>query len=103
MVKEASMPIEEEIAALASTGAVAVVTAMGTDAWQTVRDKIAHLYRMARSRHHEEIADQLDHDASFVTSATDRPKARAAVRQMWEVRLAELLIAAPECAAELMT
>jgi hypothetical protein len=99
--KEACMPIEEEITMLAATGAAAVVTAMGTDAWQTVRAAIVRMYRMARPRQHEAIAGQLDHDASFVASAADGPNARAAVRQMWEARLAELLAAAPECAAEL--
>jgi len=59
--------------------------------------------RTARSRQHEAVLSQLDHDASFVSSAADEPKARAAVRQMWEVRLAELLTAAPGCAAELRT
>ena len=101
IAKEAYMPIEEEITMLAATGAAAVVTAMGTDAWQTVRAAIVRVYRMARARQHEAIAGQLDHDASFVASAADDPKARAAVRQMWEARLAELLAAAPECAAEL--
>jgi len=97
------MRSKKEFSALAATGAAAVVTAIGTDAWQTVRDRIVRLYRMPRSQQREDVPGQLDLEASSVSSAADGPKARAAVRQMREVKLAELLAAAPGCAAELRT
>lgn len=101
MEKEARVPIEGEIAALATAGAAAVVAAMGTDAWQGVRDEVIRVFRKARAKHHYDIPGQLDRDASYVTSAADGPQACAVVRQMWEARIVELLTAAPEWKAEL--
>lgn len=95
------MPIEGELATLAEAAAVALVTAMGTNAWASVRDTVTGAFRRAGARRHDEIGDQLDADASLVASADDQRAKRAALQPFWLLRLTELVSAAPECVPDL--
>jgi 8-oxo-dGTP diphosphatase len=99
--KEMQMPVEDELAALAAAGAGALVTAMATDAWKSMRDAVAALFRRANPGRHHAINVQLEEDASLVAGAHDPAKTRAAVEGMWEQRLTALLIADPGYAPEL--
>lgn len=97
------MPIEAEFAALAAAAAAAVATAIGTDAWQAVRDAVIKLFRKVPGNRHVEVAADLDRDEALVSGATDGARARRAVQQIWEARLAELLGAAHEPSTDFAT
>jgi TIR domain len=97
----ARVSIESELATLAGSAAVALVTAMGTNAWTSVRDAVARAFRRAGAKGHERIGDQLDTYASLVASADDQEAERAALQPVWLRKLTELVDAAPECAADL--
>ena len=98
------MPIEGELATLAEAAAVALVTAMGTSAWTSIRDAVARVFRRAWAKGYEKIGDRLDEDASLVTAANDETAqraARAALQPFWLLKLTEVVNAAPECARDL--
>lgn len=99
--KGASMPFEGELATLAEAAAVALVTAMGTNAWTSVRDAVAGAFRRAGAKEHDKIGDRLDDDASLVAAADDQAVHRAVLQPFWQLKLRELVNAAPECAPDL--
>ena len=92
------MPFEGELTSLAEAAAVALVTAMGTNAWTSVRDATARVFRRGGTKAHDKVADRLDDDASLVAAAGDPPMKRAALEPFWRLEFRELVNAAPECA-----
>ena len=92
------MPFEGELTTLAEAAAVALVAAMGTNAWTSVRDAAARVFRRGGTQAHVKISDRLDDDAARVAAADDRAGRRAAVEPFWRLELSELVNAAPECA-----
>jgi hypothetical protein len=95
------MSIEGELATLTEAAAVALVTAMGTNAWTSVRDAVTGAFRWSGAKGHQKIGDRLDADASLVAAADDQVAERAALQPFWLLKLTELLNAAPECAPDL--
>jgi TIR domain len=95
------MSIEGELAMLAEAAAVALVSAMGTSAWTSVRDAVTGAFRRSGAKEHEKIGNRLDAYASLVAAADDQAAERAAVQPFWLLKLTELVNAAPECAPDL--
>jgi TIR domain len=100
-VRRAGMPFESELTTLAEAAAVALVTAIGTNAWTSVRDAVAGVFRRSRAKGHDKISDRLDDHASLVADADDQAAERAALERLWRLRFRELVNAAPECAPDL--
>jgi hypothetical protein len=100
-VRRAGMPLEGELTTLAEAAAVALVTAMGTNAWTSVRDAVAGVFRRGGTKGHDKIGDRLDDDASLVAAADDQAGERAALEPFWRFKFRELVNAAPECAPDL--
>lgn len=98
------MPIEGELITLAEAAAVALVTAMGTNAWTGVRDTVAGVFRRGGAKGQDRIGDRLDEDAALVAAADDadeQAEERAALEKFWRRRFRELVTDTPECAREL--
>ncbi|MFC9330690.1 hypothetical protein [Kitasatospora sp. NPDC057015] len=93
--------LAESLVALAGAGGTALVGAMATDAWQSVRSGAAGLFgRDGEGRHHA-VATRLDHDAELVVRAADPDRVRGALAPAWQVELESLLTERPELAEEL--
>jgi len=99
--RRTGMPFEGELTTLAEAAAVALVAAMGTNAWTSVRDATARVFRRGRAKGHDKISDRLDDDASLVAAADDQAGERAALEPFWRLKFRELVNAAPECAPDL--
>jgi TIR domain len=99
--RRAGMPFEGELTTLAEAAAVALVTAMGTNTWASVRDAVAGVFRRGGTKGHDKISDRLDDDASRVAAADDQAGKRAALEPFWRLEFRELVNAAPECAPDL--
>jgi hypothetical protein len=100
--RRAGMPFEAELTTLAEAAAVALVTAMGTNAWTGVREATARVFRRGGAKGHDKIGGRLDDDASLVAAADDQAGERAALERFWRLRFRELVDAAPECAPDLV-
>jgi hypothetical protein len=99
--RRAGMPLEGELTALAEAAAVALVTAMGTNAWTSVRDAAARVFRRSGAKGQDKVSGRLDDDASRVAAATDQAGKRAALEPFWRLEFTELVNSAPECAPDL--
>jgi hypothetical protein len=99
--RRAGMPFEDELTTLAEAAAVALVTAMGTNAWTSVRDTVARVFRRGGAKGHDKVGARLDDHDSLVAAADDQAGERAALEPFWGLRFRELLSAAPECAPDL--
>lgn len=99
--RRAGMPLEGELTTLAEATAVALVTAMGTNAWTSVRDAVAGVFRRGGTKGHDKIGGRLDDDASLVAAADDQAGERAALEPFWRLKFRELVNAAPQCAPDL--
>jgi hypothetical protein len=95
------MPFEGELTTLAEAAAIALVTAMATNAWTTVRETAARVLRWGQAKGHDKISGRLDDDASLVAAADDQAGQRAALEPFWRLKFRELVNAAPECAPDL--
>jgi hypothetical protein len=100
-VRRSGMPLEGELTTLVEAAAVALVTAMGTNAWTSVRDTAGRVFRRGGTKGHDKIGDRLDDDASLVAAAHDQAGERAALEPFWRLKLTELVKAVPECAPDL--
>ncbi|MFH8868096.1 hypothetical protein ACIQUZ_14160 [Streptomyces griseus] len=87
------------VAGLAGT---ALVGAMATDAWQQTRDGVVALWR----RVHPERAQEVDQELTRLHSIVGErgtAEVEAAMTQLWQLRLRDLLLADPALTAELTT
>jgi TIR domain len=100
-VRRTDMPLEGELTTLAEATAIALVTAMGTSTWTSIRDAVAGVFRRGGAKGHDKIGGRLDDDASLVAAADDQAGERAALERFWRLRFKELVNAAPECAHDL--
>ncbi len=95
--------MDQELAALASTGATTIVRLLLTDAWELSKNAIVALW----SRVHPAQAASVDFDLNQARSAlvnASGPEAHdeeAAAMAEWTSRLRRLLTTSPEAASEL--
>ncbi|MEY9935436.1 hypothetical protein ABH926_010118 [Catenulispora sp. GP43] len=88
----------DEMATLAAAAAATLVTAMATDTWTGVRDKVAKLFRRRRrGRAAQRIEAELDADAAAVARAAEPDAARRALLGRWTLEFSALLNDDPEC------
>lgn len=85
--------LEEALAALASTGASALVSAMVADGWEGVKARFARLLGRGDTKRTEAAAGQLEHSRAVVggLSGPDLKKAREEQEIVWRTRLGDLL------------
>jgi hypothetical protein len=96
--------VEEAIVALATSGAVAVVAAMATDAWESARAGIVHVFRPDDGETPQDIETQLDADQTLVVEAGDAAdETRQDLVPAWRRRLLRLLEGYPKKVGELRT
>jgi hypothetical protein len=95
--------VAEWVAALAASGAGALVGAAATDAWQTARAGVLTLFGRTGERRRELAAGWLDEDAAalFRADGAEREVLRQRLLASWQTRLADLLDEHPEAADEL--
>jgi hypothetical protein len=77
--------------ALALTGAMTVVAAMATDAWQAARAGTARLFRHDGPARQEAAAVRLEADAALVARTDNAERARRGLIPRWQLELEELL------------
>lgn len=89
------------VIALAATAAAALVQAMVTDGWESVRHKIASLF--GRGEPDAAIERRLDSARDELTAAppSQREAVRAALVAQWGTRLGDLLADHPDAEPEL--
>ncbi|MET8469112.1 hypothetical protein ABZY90_00045 [Streptomyces sp. NPDC006422] len=90
--------MNEELAALAASGATALVGAMGTDLWQEARRLVTRLLARARGSRNDELTTALDR-----ASTTARGVVDARTVAYWTEALSQLLYDNPEFAADVTT
>ena len=95
--------LTEALAALASTGGVALVTAMVTDGWDDVKGKFARLFGRGKAREAEAAVARLEQSRSALAglSGADLERARAEQEVVWRTRLVDLLEQDPAAETEL--
>ncbi|MFE4600203.1 hypothetical protein ACFRKE_05045 [Kitasatospora indigofera] len=93
--------LAESLVALAGAGGTALVGAMATDAWQTVRAGAAGLFGRDGESRQSAVATRLDHDAELVSRAQDQDRVRGALAPAWQVEWESLLTERPELAQEI--
>ncbi|GLW75426.1 hypothetical protein Kpho02_77230 [Kitasatospora phosalacinea] len=93
--------LAESLIALAGAGGTALVGAMATDAWQTVRAGAARLFTHGGAERQRAIAERLDHDAELVARAAEPERVRQGLAPAWQVEWEALLAERPELAEEL--
>ena len=83
----------EALAALASTGGTALVTAMVTDGWEDVKGKFARLFGRGKVEEAEVAAARLGQSRTALAglSGADLERARAEQEVVWRTRLGDLL------------
>ncbi|WP_406149068.1 hypothetical protein [Streptomyces anulatus] len=87
------------VAGLAGT---ALVGAMATDAWQQTRDGVVALWRRVHPERAEEVGQELTRLRSIVEER-GTAEVEAAMSQLWQLRLRDLLLTDPALTAELTT
>ncbi|MBT2440093.1 hypothetical protein J7E93_08165 [Streptomyces sp. ISL-36] len=92
---------QQEIAALAMSGATTIVAAMATDAWATVRDGILAVVRRRSPELHAGIEAQLDDGAALVVPSQGAEAARRLLIRQWQLELERFLAVYPDAAEEL--
>ncbi|WP_422738135.1 hypothetical protein ACN263_02060 [Micromonospora sp. WMMD729] len=92
--------MEAELVALAASAATSVVSAMATDAWQSIRGRIAQLLGRGDTRSERVALETLDEDAVLLAAGA-AVETRQEVTAAWTVRLRDLLRADPSLAAGL--
>ncbi|WP_457031851.1 hypothetical protein [Kitasatospora sp. P5_F3] len=89
--------MNEELAALAASGAVALVSAMGTDLWQEAKRLTSGVIAQARSRRRSELSAALEQQSTTTRGVVD-----TAVLNYWTEALFQLLDRNPELAQDVM-
>jgi hypothetical protein len=95
------MAAAKELEALAGTGAAALVAAMATDSWSSVKRLVAALFRRAGADRTRAVQARLDADARLIEGARDPEAARRSLLDLWTGELGTLLRDFPAAAAEL--
>jgi hypothetical protein len=97
--------LTEALAALASTGGAALVTAMVTDGWEDVKGGFARLFGRGKARKAEAAAARLEQSRAALAglSEGDLERARAEQEVVWRTRLGDLLEQDPAAEKELRT
>ncbi|MFK0258277.1 hypothetical protein [Streptomyces sp. NPDC090445] len=93
--------LDQTLAALALSGATAVVAAMATEAWEAARTGTARLLGRGEPPRQAAIENQLDADAELVLSESDSPGVRRELVPVWNRRLVAFLRENPAAAGEL--
>jgi hypothetical protein len=95
--------LTEALAALASAGGTALVTAMVTDGWERVKARFARLLGRGDVKQAEVAAGQLEQSRAVLTglSGPDLDRARAEQEIIWRTRLGDLLEQDPAAEQEL--
>jgi hypothetical protein len=95
--------LAEALAALASTGSTALVTAMVTDGWEGVRSRFARLLGRGNAKETEAAAARLEQSRAGLAGLAGPGLERAQGEQeiAWRTRLADLLERDPGAAGEL--
>jgi hypothetical protein len=90
--------LTEALTALASTGGTALVTAMVTDGWESVKAGFARLFGQGDAAQAMEAAGRLDRSRAMLTELSGREleRARAEQEAAWRIRLSDLLEQAPD-------
>jgi hypothetical protein len=89
-----------ELVALAASAATTLVNAMATDAWQTVRTRVARLLGRGEARAEQLALETLDEDAATL-AAEPNAEARQDLTAGWAARLRDVLRSDPEAAEAL--
>jgi hypothetical protein len=97
--------LTEALAALASTGGSALVTAMVTDSWEGVRARFARLFGRGDAKQAEAAAGRLEQSRTVLArlSGPNLERARAEQEIVWRTRLGDLLEQDPSAEQELRT
>ena len=95
--------LTEALAALASTGGTALVTAMVTDGWEGTRVRFARLMGRGDVVETRNVDAQLEQSAATLaaSSASELPGMQAEQAVVWRTRLEDLLMRDPSAAPEL--
>jgi hypothetical protein len=95
--------LAEALAALASTGGTALVTAMVTDSWESIKGSVARLLGRGEPKQTEAAQERLELSRAVLDGlvGTELDWARAEQEIVWRTRLADLLEAHPQAADEL--
>ncbi|MBO0883329.1 MAG: hypothetical protein J2P17_23935, partial [Mycobacterium sp.] len=95
--------LAEALAALASAGGTAVVSAMATDGWAAVRTRTARLFGRGDATREAAAAKRLERVRAELDklSGAELAQARAQQEAAWATRLADLLEEQPESESEL--
>ena len=97
--------LAEALAALASTGGTAVVTAMVTDSWEGIKARFARLLGRGDAKETEAVAARLEQSRAVLVSASGAGLERVRTEQeiAWRTRLEDLLEHDPGAENELRT
>jgi hypothetical protein len=97
--------LEEALAALASTGGTALVTAMVTDSWEGIKVRVARMIGRGRPAEVEAVEARLEHSRVALEGLTgqDLERGRAEQQIVWRTRLSDMLELDPSLEAELRT
>jgi hypothetical protein len=100
---EGDRMLEQALAALATMGGNAIVTAMVCDGWESLRLRFARLLGRGEAGAAEEIAAKLAQSQAELTAAAGADAARVRTEQeiAWRTRLADWLEQDPGGAGEL--
>jgi hypothetical protein len=95
--------LTEALAALASTGGTALVTAMVTDSWEDVKGRFARVLGRGHTARIEAAGVQLDQSRAALVglSGSDLERACATQEIVWRTRLSDLLDQNPSVETEL--
>jgi hypothetical protein len=95
--------LAEALAALASTGGTALVTAMVTDGWEGIRTRFARVLGRGHAAEIEATEARLDRSRAALKGLTgpDLERAQAEQEIVWRTRLSDLLEQDPSVEAEL--
>ena len=92
----------EALAALASAGGTALVSAMVADGWESVRERFARLLGRGDTRLAQDAAKRLEASRTVLAgrAGPELERARAEQEVAWRTRLADLLEDYPEVEGE---
>ncbi|MEU3482721.1 hypothetical protein ACI2LO_14860 [Streptomyces sp. NPDC033754] len=86
---------------VAGMAGTALVGAMATDAWQQTRDGVVALWRRVHPERAEDVGEELTRLHTIVDDRQRNTDVDAAMAQLWQLRLRDLLLADPALTAEL--